>query len=364
MLLRNKRVSHLFQLHFDAILVDEFQDLSLQQYEITQHMCSRNITYVGDPHQGIFGWAGADPVHVLQDIRSRADQTIDLDVNFRSSPAVLRVINSVSSSLGSAPLHAAEPEEWKSGDHAYAVQYATDSDEAAGIVSLTDYLAEKCPEDTVGVICRAEYRRSALNSAYENARYTPQFWDYALDNPRVTRLLKRHSKHVDAGLTFDQQVDELRERATGSFNPADVDAISEVHEACEQLMQHTDSNLPLSEFMNRLRDTTMSAISPGVHVLNAHVGKGQQFDWVVVMGLEEGHVPSSYSTTPAQVLEDQRILLVMLSRARKGVFLTCARSNRNQYGRLFHNEASRWWTDMESSCQPLSPSVAVAMRVM
>lgn len=362
LLLQNERISRLFQLHFDAILVDEFQDLSLQQYEITQNICSRNITYVGDPHQGIFGWAGADPLRVMARIESRADETIDLDVNFRSSPSVLRVINSVSSSLGSAPLHAAEPGEWKSGDHAYAVQYTSDSDEAAGIVSLTDYLADKCPEDTIGVICRAEYRRSALNSAYESAQHTPQFWDYALDSPRVTRLLKRHSKHIDVAASFEQQVDELRERATESFNPADVDGIAEVHEACEQLMQHAESNIQLIELMNRLRDTTISTISPGVHVLNAHVGKGQQFDWVVVMGLEEGHVPSSYSTTPAAIREDQRILLVMLSRARKGLFLTCAHSNRNRYGRLFYNDASRWWSDMALACLPLPPAVAEAMR--
>lgn len=364
LLLRNERISSLFQLHFDAILVDEFQDLSLQQYEITRQVCSRNITYVGDPHQGIFGWAGADPVNVLAHIKSRADETIDLDVNFRSSPSVLRVINSVSSSLGSAPLHAADPDKWESGDHAYAVQYPSDSDEAAGIVSLTDYLADKCPEDTIGVICRAEYRRTALDSAYESAQFTPQFWDYALDNPRVTRLLKRYCKHVDAVASFQEQVDELRERATESFNPADVDGIAEVHEACEQLMQHADRNASLFDLMNRLRDTTTSAITAGAHVLNAHVGKGQQFDWVVVMGLEEGHVPSAYSTTPSKILEDQRILLVMLSRARKGLFLTCARSNRNQYGRIFHNEPSRWWLAMESSCSPLPPAVAEVMQVV
>ena len=88
-------------------------------------------------------------------------------------------------------------------------------------------------------------------------------------------------------------------------------------------------------------------------MLNAHVGKGQQFDWVVVMGLEEGHVPSAYSTTSAQIQEELRVLLVMLSRARKGIFLTHARATRNKYGRVFRQGPSRWWEAIATACQPV-----------
>lgn len=364
LILRNERIAALFQEHFDAVIVDEFQDLSLQQYDIARHICTRNSTYVGDPYQGIFGWAGAQPAEVHADLDSRVGETVDLDVSFRSSPAVLAVVNAISVDLGSAPLHAARPDEWGSrGGHAYAASYPSDVSEASGIVALTDYLTDQYPDDTVGVICRAAYRRGALEKAYQQATHQPQFWDIALDTPRVARLLKLHARQVDATRSLPDQVAELRQRAIDSLPPTDVDSIGEVAEACEQLLEYDTDGVTVRQLMDRIRDNQTSAsIGPGVHVLNAHTGKGQQFDWVIVMALEEGHVPSNYSTTTEKLLEDQRVLLVMLSRARKGLFLTRAGSNTNQYGRTFTNAPSRWWAALTRATQTLTPAIARVMR--
>lgn len=364
LILRNDRIAALFQAHFDALLVDEFQDLSLQQYELTQRVAQRNVAYVGDPFQGIFGWAGADPDRIHLELESSC-QVLHLTSSFRSSPAVLGVVNSVSADLGSPALEAAQPKRWgKSGGHAYAAAYPNDTAEADGIVALTDHLAEKHPDDRIGVICRAAYRRGALDRAYERATHQPQFWDIALDTPRVARLLKVHARHVDPSATFADQVAELEERACTALPPTEVDTLTEVHEACEQLGEYEDNESSVASLVNRIRDhQVVAAIAPGVHVLNAHVGKGQQFDWVVVMALEEGHVPSSYSKTAAAIVEDQRILLVMLSRARKGLFVTHAGSNTNQYGRVFRNDSSRWWEQMAKAAKPMSQDVATLMKV-
>ncbi|TFB56382.1 UvrD-helicase domain-containing protein [Cryobacterium tagatosivorans] len=365
LILRNPRVAALFQAHFDAVIVDEFQDLSLQQYEISRLICTRNSTYVGDPYQGIFGWAGAQPVEVHADLQTRAGEAVDLDVSFRSSPAVLNVVNSISVSLGSAALSAAEPHNWgEGGGHAYAAGYSTDASEANGVVALTDYLAQQYPGDTIGVICRAAYRRGALERAYDRAECRPQFWDIALDTPRVGRLLKLHARQVDATLPLREQAEDLRRRASDSLQPTDIETIGEVNDACEQLLEYDFEGATVKILMDRIRDSqSIASISAGVHVLNAHVGKGQQFDWVVVVGLEEGHVPSSYSTTDDQLREDQRILLVMLSRARKGLFLTWAAGNTNQYGRTFRNGQSRWWDTMAAATKPMTPDVASIMKI-
>jgi DNA helicase-2/ATP-dependent DNA helicase PcrA len=100
-----------------------------------------------------------------------------------------------------------------------------------------------------------------------------------------------------------------------------------------------------------------------VHVLNAHTGKGQQFDWVIVMGLEDGHVPERRSvTTEEGEREEKRVLLVMLSRARIGLFLTWAASNTNQWGTTFRNKQSRWWEAMIARTQTMTPEVAAIMK--
>lgn len=52
---------------WDAVLVDEFQDLSLAQYEVITSLAQRhrNCFAVGDDEQSIFSWTGADPA-ILQ----------------------------------------------------------------------------------------------------------------------------------------------------------------------------------------------------------------------------------------------------------------------------------------------------------
>ena len=353
-ILQNERIAGLFQQHFDAVLVDEFQDLSLQQFEIASRICVNNSIYVGDPLQGIFGWAGADPVAVSARLALSAQETVELDVSFRSSPAVLKVVNSVSAGLGAAALHAADPTQWAGGGFAYAAEYASDEEEAKSVVTLTDYLATNHPNDRIGVIVRAAYRRGPLERAYLGAAHKPQYWDIALETPRIVRLLKQHARRISVDLPFAEQVEELMRRVTTGLRASDVDTLKEVASAAEQLLELEQPGESLTGLMGRIRDTQdPSPIPAGVHVLNAHVGKGQQFDWVVVIGLEEGHVPSAYSTTAAELLEEQRVLLVMLSRARKGLFITHAKKTTNKYGRVFKEPASRWWNAMKSACMPL-----------
>ena len=73
---------------WDYLLVDEFQELSLAQYEIVRYLTSRhgNCFAVGDDEQSIFSWTGADPA-ILE--RFRTDfgiaAPIVLDLNRRCS---------------------------------------------------------------------------------------------------------------------------------------------------------------------------------------------------------------------------------------------------------------------------------------
>jgi superfamily I DNA/RNA helicase len=62
-LLRQVRVAEQVRPRWDAILVDEFQDLNRAQYSIIRSLASdhRNVFAVGDDEQSIYSWAGADP---------------------------------------------------------------------------------------------------------------------------------------------------------------------------------------------------------------------------------------------------------------------------------------------------------------
>lgn len=73
-------------------------------------------------------------------------------------------------------------------------------------------------------------------------------------------------------------------------------------------------------------DNTTLITVPGVHLLTGHVGKGQQFDWVIVIGAEEGCIPDFRATTEDALAEEARVLSVMISRARHGAVVMRAQS--------------------------------------
>lgn len=357
-ILRDKRISAILKEHYDAVLVDEFQDLTLQQFDIARRVTRTNSMYVGDPYQGIFGWAGAAPLEVLTKLKDDGYIPVDLDISFRSSPAVLAVVNALSAALGATPLSAAEPDRWPRGGVAYAMTFESDGSEARGTVALCDYLASKYTNDRIGVICRAEYRRGALERAFSKAQHKPQFWDIALDTPYVATMLKRQGRNVRKGAPYQEQVEDLLLRVSSALRRSDIETLNDVQSACEQLMEMEQLGMDLGEVLSRIRDVRgTSANEPGVHVLNAHTGKGQQFDWVFVIGLEEGHVPSTYAKTADELLEEQRVLMVMVSRARRGVFLSHATKTSNRYGRVFREGESRWWSTIAAACQKVPDSV-------
>jgi DNA helicase-2/ATP-dependent DNA helicase PcrA len=74
----------------------------------------------------------------------------------------------------------------------------------------------------------------------------------------------------------------------------------------------------------RVGDERTLLSTPGIHLLSGHIGKSQQFDWVTVVGAEDGVIPDFRAKTTTATLEEARILSVMISRARHGVVVTCS----------------------------------------
>jgi len=83
---------------FDAVLVDEYQDVNAVQADIVRLLRpdGTGLTCVGDDAQAIYAFRGADPAH----LRALADTYADLEVirlsrNYRSQHAVLSLANAV-----------------------------------------------------------------------------------------------------------------------------------------------------------------------------------------------------------------------------------------------------------------------------
>lgn len=343
-LLRIGPVARLYQQHYGAILIDEFQDLSPQQLDIALRSCVASRTFVGDPLQGIYGWAGADPVVVQAHLTTLCGDPYRLTKSYRSSPAVLTTLNRVGVPLGAAALESGLPDEWPNGGASTAVAFATGADEARWIAARCADILANHPDATIGVITRSGYRRKPINAAFAAQPDFPcRHWDLAVDDADIIDRLERAANALPRSASFA----DLRAKTLADLDANDVDTRSDIEEAVTEIESTRQGNEAVRSAIRRyLRADTDQAVTPGVHLLNAHTGKGQQFDWVFVPGLEEGHVPDFRSTSTEKLHEEQRVLLVMLSRAKTGIAVTKAGELISKRGSPYSREASRWWPSL------------------
>jgi DNA helicase-2/ATP-dependent DNA helicase PcrA len=83
---------------FQFVLIDEYQDTNHAQYRIGKALVSQhnNICATGDPDQSIYRWRGADIRNILAFENDWPDAVIvKLEENFRSSPNILQVADSL-----------------------------------------------------------------------------------------------------------------------------------------------------------------------------------------------------------------------------------------------------------------------------
>ena len=81
---------------FDAVLVDEYQDVNAVQASIVRLLQpdGKQLTCVGDDAQAIYGFRGADPAHLRQLAAGYAGlEIVRLDRNYRSRQGILDLAN-------------------------------------------------------------------------------------------------------------------------------------------------------------------------------------------------------------------------------------------------------------------------------
>lgn len=94
-ILKNNEEARLFwQDKLNYIMIDEAQDCNVEEWRIVKILAAfyQNLFIVGDPDQCIYEWRGAKPEYY---VNFEADKLIILDENYRSTPNILNVANSI-----------------------------------------------------------------------------------------------------------------------------------------------------------------------------------------------------------------------------------------------------------------------------
>lgn len=158
---------------WDALLVDEFQDLNATSYEVVRLLGAghRNVFAVGDEEQSIYGWAGADPT-VLRAFQRDfgVGAPIVLERNHRTARQIFeaaRRILRANPQLFDKPLRA----ERESAFGVEAMALADETEEARWIVAdvRRDREAHGTPWHEVAVLFRTHATAVGLEQAFLEA---------------------------------------------------------------------------------------------------------------------------------------------------------------------------------------------------
>lgn len=362
LILDDDGVADLYRHHFDAVIVDEFQDLTPQQLRIVNRIGFGKTTFGGDLAQGIYGFAGARPNEIDQQVRAECPHVIEFAESHRSSPAVLEMVNTLAPLTGGTALTSATPGSWPGGGLAAQVVFGTAQAEAEWAVKCARFVLKAAPDHRIGIIARTGPRRRFVDAAVEASELPSFRWDDGVLDTDTARTLKALLPRLNVG-AFQAATDPIAYLRTaagleGIQEPSTREALGDaLNWCCDLLQQSLDAGAIRSRI--RVGDESTLLSVPGVHLLTGHVGKGQQFDWVLIVGAEDGCIPDFRAKSQAALQEEARILSVMLSRARHGAVMTHARSvPAASTGVSYPKQASRFWPAVSSACLQRDAAVA------
>jgi DNA helicase-2/ATP-dependent DNA helicase PcrA len=158
-----------YQERYIHIMVDEFQDTNLTQYELVKQIAGkyRNICVVGDPDQSIYSWRFADLRNILNFEKDFPDaKVVFLDQNYRSSRHILDTASHVIRANHQRKDKALWTNNDK-GDLTNIIETYTEQEEAQFVVKEIERLidaGEAKPGD-----CAVMYRTNAQSRVIEEA---------------------------------------------------------------------------------------------------------------------------------------------------------------------------------------------------
>jgi len=374
---------------FQAVCVDEYQDVNHAQYRFLTLLCSNmeDLCVIGDPHQAIYGFRGASPAYFLEFEKDfPGGREVRLVRNYRSTERIL----SASVEMLSRGLEAGEgprlvPME-RGGARIREVELATDKSETIfiaqtieGLLGGTDSLslyADKVP-DSRETLCSGFgdiavlYRLNALGPGLEKAlEYQGIPCQGAVQSDRWQgrggrALLALLRWMNDPGDRLSLEQIQVAVKASPEKILREMEQYRQERSAARSSLKEWITGLPalgwipfqeegwkepwgmlvraaashrgdwaglIRSLVMREEPDFLDRRVEKVTLATLHAAKGLEFPVVFIAGCEQGVIPWEQGSPPPDPREERRLFFVGMTRACRRLYLTRARS------RFLHGE--------------------------
>ena len=400
MLKTHPEVLKKYQRMYDAILVDEYQDINPKQYELVSLLAGehRNLSVVGDDEQTIYSWRYADIKTFLNfDKEWKGASVHFLEENYRSTGTIIRAAAAVAKNnrfRTPKNLWTKNPD----GDPIILFEAWGENEEAEWIAQKIYSLRARDKNADIGILYRTNAQSRAIEQAlirnnipyrifgglkfYErreikDAVSALRYISNAKDEPARERLEKNLTKRKFTEFRNRVQAmqlaaEDITARAGtrpaiaplaalklfletfGYFEYLESNFVNsdEREENIAELITFATDFASLDELLERL-SLLQAADEIGnkpvdgreVNLMTIHLAKGLEFDSVFIAGVAEGLLPHGRSLDDENsVEEERRLMYVAMTRARKNLYLS------------FYGIPSRFINEIPEDCITLMAS--------
>ena len=318
----NDEARETFRVQYHAFTVDEYQDVNLLQQSLLDLWVGErdDLCVVGDDYQSIYSFTGAGPEHLLGlPARFPHAVCVRLEENYRSTPQVLALANTLAPRLGGAektlrPVRAHGPEP--------TVQpFASPEDEGRAIVEQIRAL--DCPLEEIAILARTNARLADFEEVLHDAGIP--FQGASLLEREAARRLVRRLERSDAAAGGAVRAAAIEagwlERLPDKLGERELTRQTDLARLV-QLASVFDGDAAAFVASLRERFAPGGDGAHGVNLLTLHRAKGLEFEAVFIPRLQEKELPSKQARTDDELAEERRLLYVGMTRAKRVLWLT------------------------------------------
>jgi DNA helicase-2/ATP-dependent DNA helicase PcrA len=356
-----------YQNMFDAVLVDEYQDINPKQYELVALLAGahHNLSVVGDDEQTIYSWRYADINTFLNfDKEWKGAKVHFLEQNYRSTGTIIRAAAEVvqhNRFRTPKTLWTENPD----GDPITLFEAWGENDEAEWIAEEIRKLRMKDKNADIGILYRTNaqsrpieqalirynipykifgglkfYERKEVKDAIAALRYIANRRDEVAKERLEKNLTKRRfaefARAIPVGAEAPTPLAALKIFLDSfryfDFLEANFTNADEREENVTELIAFASEFTDLDELLERLglleaadevgKENDASR-GKEVNLMTIHLAKGLEFDTVFLAGVAEGFLPHGRSIdSEASLEEERRLMYVAMTRARKKLHLS------------------------------------------